>query len=396
MTGEDSTRFVFEPVQREGTGSLQLSMTPAAMRAVGITSFGGAEFDFKCAPCVREALAKYAEGGYYGFALPDDAYRERIMWWFKNARDWEARPEWVVPTLGTIFSVATCLRMLLGPNGAMIVQPPVYFRYKQAADRLGLRTVENSLVLEGDRYTMDLEGLERLMADPQNKLLVVCNPANPVGRVWTKAELMAVSELSARYGTVVLSDEIFAEVTFDGHVTVPYASLEPGRANAITLTSIGKSFGCTGLNFANAVIPDEALRERFTTQRTRDHFGSVDPFGRVALMAAYTPEGLAWQRGSLDYFRENREILRAGIAEAAPGSVLFPHEGTFVAWVRWAGIDMMGDGLGSFFEERALFEVEPGNEYGDGCEAFARVNLAASHEQTRAACGRLKKAFAAL
>lgn len=387
--------FIAEAVDRAGTGSLQVALTPESVRARGYASLGGAELDFKVAPCVRRALASYADGGYYGFALPDEQYRGRVEWWMAHARDWEIDGSWVVPTLGTIFSVATCLRMLVGPAQAMIVQPPVYYRYEQAARRLGLRTVHNPLVVRDGRYEMDYDGLERLMADPANTLLVLCNPANPVGRVWGEDELRRVAELSARYGTIVVSDEIFAEVTFGGRRCVPYASIPEGRANAITLTSIGKSFSCTGLNFANAIIPDEGLRERFSVQRTRDHFGSMDPFGRVALMAAYTPEGLAWQRSSLGYIAENRRIVSDAIEGAGLGRV-WPTEGTFVSWVEWTGLPLSGDGLTEFLEREALVVVEGGLEYGEGCGRFTRINLGALHEQTAGAMGRIAEAAARL
>lgn len=380
--------FVAEEVSREGLGSLQEALTPGNIRAAGVPSLGGAEFDFKTAPCIRRALADYAENGYYAFTWPIDGYLERIQWWMANARDWEIDGAWVVPTLGTIFSVATCLRMLLGPDDAMIVQPPVYYRYEQAATRLGLKTVYNPLVVQDGSYRMNFEQLEALMADEKNKLLVICNPANPVGRVWTRDELQRVSELSAKYGTVVVSDEIFAEVTFDGHKTVPYASLEPGRANAIVLTSIGKSFSCTGLNFANAIIPGKDLRERFTAQRTRDHFGSIDPFGRQALMAAYTPEGLAWQRESVAYMAKNRQIIGRAIEGAGLGRV-YPTEGTFVCWAHWTGLSLQGEELNSFFEKKALLEIEPGMEYGPGLERFSRINISGRHAQTAAAMERL-------
>lgn len=388
--------LLLEPVDRAGTGSLQESLTPAPVRAQGYASFGGAELDFKTAPCIRRALSAYAQGGYYGFSLPDDAYRERVVWWMAHARDWDIDGAWVVPTLGTVYSVATCLRMLVGPGQAMIVQPPVYYRYEQAARRLGLSTTYNPLVVRDGRYQMDYEGLERLMADPANTLLVLCNPANPVGRVWSFDELRRVAELSARYGTVVLSDEIFAEVTFDGHRTVPYASISAGRAYAITLTSIGKTFSCTGLNFANAIIPDAALRERFSAQRTRDHFGSVDPFGRVAMMAAYTPEGLAWQRSTLPYIAESRRMVAEAIEGAGFGRV-WPTEGTFVSWVEWEeGLALAGDEFTDFLAREALLVVESGLEYGDDCERFSRINLGALHEQTAAAMDRLVEAVSKL
>lgn len=386
--------FAAEPVSREGLGSLQESLTPEPIRRAHVPSFGGAEFDFKTAPCIRRALVSYAEGGYYGFTCPDALYRERIAWWCAHARDWEMDGAWAVPTLGTIFSVATCIRMLLGPDDALITQPPVYYRYEQAATRLGVRTVHNPLVRANGRYEMDFEGLERLMADPRNRLLVVCNPANPVGRVWTREELARVAELSDRYGTIVISDEIFAEVAFDGRRTVPYVSLDAGRAQAITLTSLGKAFSCTGLNFANAIVPDNALRERFTVQRTRDHFGSMDPFGRCALVAAYTPEGLEWQRSCTAYMARNRAIIEDAVAGGGLGRV-YRSEGTFVTWVEWTGLALAGDALNEFFEREALLEVEPGDSYGAGCERFSRINLSCSHEDTRAAMDRLRRAVAA-
>lgn len=380
--------FVAEEVSREGLGSLQEALTPKNILDARVPSMGGAEFDFKTAPCVRRALADYALNGYYAFTWPIDGYLERIEWWMANARDWEIQGDWVVPTLGTIFSVATCLRMLVGPDDAMIVQPPVYYRYEQAADRLGLKTVYNPLKVVDGAYQMDLAHLESLMADPHNKLLVICNPANPVGRVWTTEELTCVSELSAKYGTVVVSDEIFAEVTFDGHRTTPYASLAPGLENAIVLTSIGKSFSCTGLNFANAIIPGADLRERFSAQRTRDHFGSIDPFGRQALMAAYTPEGLEWQRQSVAYMAINRQIIADAIGGSGLGRV-YPTEGTFVCWAHWSGLSLQGEELNCFFEEKALLEVEPGMEYGEGLERFSRINISGRHQETAQAMKRL-------
>lgn len=380
--------FVAEEVSREGLGSLQEALTPKNILDAQVPSLGGAEFDFKTAPCIRLALAEYAQNGYYAFTWPIDGYLERIEWWMANARDWEIKGDWVVPTLGTIFSVATCLRMLVGPDDAMIVQPPVYYRYEQAATRLGLKTVYNPLKVIDGTYQMDFEHLERLMANPQNKLLVICNPANPVGRVWSRDELARVSGLSAKYGTVVVSDEIFAEVTFDGRRTTPYASLEAGRENAIVLTSLGKSFSCTGLNFANAIIPGQDLRERFSAQRTRDHFGSIDPFGRQALMAAYTPEGLEWQRDSVAYMATNRQIIAQAIQDAGLGFV-YPTEGTFVCWVNWGGLALQGDELNRFFEEKALLEIEPGMEYGEGLERFSRINISGRHHETARAMQRL-------
>jgi cystathionine beta-lyase len=390
-TGRGDVRpFRAVKVDRTGLDSLQEALTPEPIRAAGFSSLGGAEFDFKTAPCIRHALARYAEGGYYGFTVEGEEYARRVAWWMEHARGWQIDPLWVIPVLGTIFSVATCIRMLLGPEDALIVQPPIYGRYEQAASRLGRRCVHNPLVLCGDRYEMDLDGLERLMADQRNKLLVICNPANPVGRVWSGDELERVAELSKRYGTVVLSDEIFAEVAFNGARTIPYLEAAGSGSPSISLTSIGKSFGCTGLNFANAIIENPTLRERFAAQRTRDHFGSIDPFGYRALMAAYTPEGLEWQRKTLALFTRNRRIVARAV-ESLSLSRMFPTEGTFVGWIEWRGLDVRGNELQEILEREALVELEPGGDFGEGLDNFSRINLASTNEQTELAMRRLVK-----
>lgn len=380
------------PVDRRGIGSLQRSMTPQAVVDAGITSFGGAEMDFKTAPSIIESVRRFAEGGLYGFTLPQDGYLEAICWWMGHVRSWDVDPSWIVPAQGTIFSVAAVIRMVTEPGDAIIVQPPVYYRYEQAARRLGRRTVYNRLRLVDDRYAMDFEDLERLMSDPRNKVLVVCNPHNPVGRVWEAGNLARIGELAERTGTIVVSDEIFAEMTFDGHVCTPYVSLPACVPTGITLTSIGKAFGTTGLNSANAIIPDPDLRERFTTQRTADHFGSIDPFAYACLKGAYTPEGLAWLEGARSYIAENYAIVRETVGGVLAPARVFPLEGTFVGWVEWRGLGLEGEELERFLTEEALLVAEPGLEYGDECSRFTRINLAAMHDQTRAAMERLVSA----
>lgn len=378
------------PVDRRGIGSLQRSMTPKSVLDAGYTSFGGAEMDFKTAPCIIDAARRYAEGGLYGFTLPEDGYLEGICWWMEHARSWEVDPSWIVPAQGTIFSVAATIRMATDPGDAIIVQPPVYYRYEQAARRLGRRTVYNCLRLTDDgRYEMDFDDLERLMADPANKVLVVCNPHNPVGRVWPADDLRRIGELAQATGTVVVSDEIFAEMTFDGHVCTPYVSLPECVPNGITLTSIGKAFGTTGLNNANAIIPDPDMRERFTVQRTADHFGSIDPFAYACVKGAYTPEGLAWLEGARSYIAENARIVRAAVEGGLAPARMAPLEGTFVGWVEWRGLGLEGEELQRFLTDEALLAVEPGCEYGGDCARFSRINLAALHSQTSAAMERL-------
>ncbi len=377
------------PVERAGIGSLQHSLTPAAVAQAGFSCFSGAEMDFKTAPSIIERAERLAASGLYGFTLPKDGYNESIAWWMAHARAWEIDPSWIVPAQGTIFAIATVIRMATDPGDAIITQPPVYYRYEQAAERLGRRTCHNRLRRTGDRYEIDFDDLERLMADPANKVLILCNPHNPVGRVWSASDLERIGELARHTNTLVVSDEIFAEITFDGVRTVPFVSVPGCAAVGITLTSLGKAFGLTGLNFANALIVDDELRERFTRQRTADHFGSIDPLAYACLKGAYCADGLAWLRGMLAYVAENIQTVRTTFDRALAPMRMLQVEGTFVGWIDWEGLGLAGAELERFLVDEALLALEPGEDFGADWSGFSRMNLASTHEQVAAGMERL-------
>lgn len=376
---------------RKNVGNMKTHTTPEALRIRDITNFAAAEMDFKTAPSVVEAVRRAAERGIYGFTIPTAEYLGAVKWWHREVRGWEVRDEWIVPTLGTIFSVAEAIRMTTKEREGIIVQTPVYYRYEQAADRQGRRTVHNPLRIVDGRYEMDFEDLERKMADPANKLLIVCNAHNPVGRVWPEADLRRVGELSEKYGVAVLSDEIFGEMTFDGHTAVPYASLPEGRRYAITVTGLGKAFNFTGVNHAHAIIPDPALRERFIRQKYADHYGSLGPFEYAAVLGAYSPEGRAWFEAVREYIRQNGRFVADFLARSIPQARLFPIEGTSVCWIDWSFLGRRGQDLHDFFQTGALFEVETGDVYGEGCAAMTRMNLSSSREQIAGALERVAR-----
>ena len=246
---------------------------------------------------------------------------------------------------------------------------------------------------------MDFEDLERKMADPNNKLLVLCNAHNPIGRVWPKKDLVRIAKLSAKYQKVVISDEIFGEMTFAGHKVIPYASIEEGRKYAITVTSLGKAFNFTGVNHAHVIIPDPELNKRFDRQKYADHYGSVGPFEYVSVLGAYSEEGRKWFEEVRAYIYQNGCYVREFLEKYIPEAHLFPIEGTTVCWIDWSFLGLKGKDLHDFFEKEALFEVETGEEYGgEDYASMTRMNLSSSKEQIAdalnrvlAACGMYQK-----
>lgn len=363
--------------------------TPKALRDKGITSFAAAEMDFKTAPSIMESIKQMADRGIYGFTIPTEEYYDAVKWWHRQMRGWELEEDWIVPVLGTIYCVAEVIRMTMAEGEQMIVQPPVYYRYEQAATRQNRRTVYNRLKIIGGRYQMDFEDLEEKMKDPRSKLLVLCNAHNPIGRVWPEADLQRVAELSVKYNVVVLSDEIFGEMTFDKHRVTPYASIKEGRQNAITVTSLGKAFNFTGVNHAHAIIPDKNLRERFEQQKYADHYGSMGPFEYASVLGAYCEEGRQWFEEVREYIHQNGCYVEDFLKQNLPKAQMFPFEGTSVCWIDWSFLGMEGEALHDFFEREALFEVETGEVYGEDCSAMTRMNLSSPRQQIEGAMERV-------
>lgn len=387
-------KFDFETQpSRTGIGNLKDFYTPDPMKQAGYLSMNGAEMDFKTAPVIRKAVADLAENGLFGFTLKGNEYEQAVQWWMKEMRNWKIQPEWIVTALGTIYSCATLLRLLVGPEDAMIVQPPVYYRYEQAARRMGKRTVYNHMKLVNGRYEMDFADLEKKMADPHNKLLVLCNPQNPTGRVFTEEELQTIARLSAKYQVVVYSDEIFAEYTYDGHKTIPYASIEEGQPYAVACTGLGKAFNFTGVNHANLIIPDETLRKRVEQQRTADHYGSIDPLAYVSVTAAYSREGADWLLECRNYMEENKRMLETFAENHKDQVELFQIEGTFVAWMRFKHFVPQTEDpeeLTKWLRKAALVDFGPGTEYDPECRSFVRINFGTQHSQMEGALQRLE------
>lgn len=382
--------FDFETMaEHHGIGNLKEVLTPSPIQSAGFVSFSAAEMDFKTAPSVIREIRNFVDNGLYAFTVSTQQYRDAIKWWMLTVRRWEIKDDWIVPTFGTIFSVATAIRMTTQEGEGIIVQSPVYYRYEQAASRMNRKTSHNCLRIVNGRYEMDFADLEEKMRDPNNKLLVLCNPHNPIGKVWPKEDLRRVAELAQKYNVVIISDEIFAEYTFNDHEVVPYCSLSEAVPLGITLTSLGKSFNFTGVNYATAIIPDPKLRERFTRQKYYDHFGSIDPFAHAAIKGAYCQEGLDWLRAASDYIYKNVRFAESFLPKYVPQVKMFPVEGSFVAWFDFSGLGLSGDALLHFLEDECMVSPDPGTEFNPGGNSFARLNLATTHEQFQKAMQRI-------
>ena len=381
---------LFDTYASRDNGVLWLKsvLTPRELLNEGKRGFSGAEFEFPTCPAYTRGVAEAARNGLFGYTLAGDSYREHVRWWMEHVRGFAVDPDWIVTTHGTIFTLATLIRMLTAPDQGIIVMPPCYNRYQQAADRLNRPTAKVPLLHTDNGWRIDLAGLERAMAQPQNRILVLTNPNNPTGTVFPAEELTAVMALADRYDVTVYSDEIFAEITPGGKRVPSLCEVSRGP-HCVTVTGMGKVFSLTGVNHANVLIPDAGLRERFIKQRNADHYGSLDPMVHAGLLSAFTQEGADWVGALNAYIRGNAALVCDTLRRVWPRVKAEVPEGTFVLWVDYTETGMTREQLESLLT-RACFVGDWGEEY-DGSELCARYSLALPRAEIADTLDRLEK-----
>ncbi len=354
------------------------------------TMMAGAQLHVKTAPSVIRALKGLSEAGLFGWTPSDEQkYIDATVNWMKTVREWNVRKDWIVPSYGILQAMCTSIRAFTDPGDGIIIQPPVYLLYARAIDRCGRNLVNNPLVYKGDHWEMDFVDLEEKMRRPENKLMLLCNPHNPTMDVWEKKDLERVARLAAKYHVLVVVDEIYAEHVWEEGLMVPYGALSDAEHNCIVCTSLGKSFNFTGTSHANIIIPDDAIRGAYITQRNSDHYGSLSPFMRAALLGGYTKEGKEWIDALMEFSGENEKIVRDFFAENFPKVHFCRHRaGTLL----WADFREMGteEEVYAWFQKAGV-EPDLGSKYGEEGRGFLRLQIGMPKRELNYALERIKK-----
>lgn len=379
-------------VDRTGMSSVKQKLTPDTVKNSDIISLWGAEFEFPTAPFVIDAVADWAKKGLYAYTVEDDAYRQLVCRWMHSVRQWDIAPEWIVPVYGITASLATLMRTVTDTGDGIIGLDPVYHMYWEAVELSGRRKVSSRMLFDGRRYSVDWPDLERKMADPENKILVVCNPSNPTGKVFSREELERFAQLAARYDVIIFNDEIFAECIYEGVQMHTFGQLPQPYSQVITAVSLGKWLSFTGTNQANLIIPDQQLRARFQAERDREFYGSMNPMMLPAYRAAYTPEGAAWVREMMAYIADNYRLVDHFFKTRLPAFKAVRPEGTFILWVDAREFCSDEKALVSFLNEQALFHVDPGTQY-SGEPGFFRMTLSVPRAELQKALESLAAAI---
>lgn len=366
--------------------------TPEAIKAEGLLGYAGAEFEFATCPAFCRGVSELARKGTFGYSLIGDDYRNAVTWWMRHLRSWEIKPDWIVPTHGTIFSLATAIRLLTQEGDNIIVLPPNYNRYNQAAARLHRGTYAVPLTETDDGYALDRDALEAAFQKEENKLLVICNPNNPTGSILSEDALSYIASLSKAYGVAVFSDEIFAEVVFDGNRVAPYSEIAGDDGLAITCTSMGKVFSLTGVNHANVIIRNPDLRDRYIAQRNADHFGSVDPMVYAGMLEAYTEEGRDWVLALNRYLWDNVLVFENFLKQYLPKAKLRRPQATFVLWVDYSAYGEVWNELDKLLREKGMLIGDEGEEY-YGKPTCVRYSIAAPREELQNSLNKVREAL---
>lgn len=343
-----------------------------------------ADMDFETYPAITEALQRRVAHGIFGYTRVPDAYYEAVCRWFASRHQWHFTPSDIIYTSGVVPAISAVIKALTLPGDQVIVQGPVYNCFYSSIRNNGCETVSNALIYNKEklRYEIDFDDLDKKLSHERAQILLLCNPHNPGGRVWTRSELTRVAELCHKHGIRVVSDEIHCELTLHDYSYTPFGSLPDELSyGSITCCSPSKAFNIAGLQIANIVCRDAQVRERIDRAININEVCDVNPFGVEALMAAYTDGGEEWLNGLRQYITANYEWLLQHMAEALPHLPVMRMEGTYLAWVDCSAIDETSEEI----EERLLREhkvwVNAGSMYGREGEHFIRINMACPRER---------------
>lgn len=378
-----------EIIPRRGTNSYKWDSAGDA----DVLPMWVADMDFRTAPPVVEALRKRVEHGIFGYVRVPDAYYAAVTNWFARRHDWQIEKEWIIYTTGVVPALSAVIKALTAPGDKVMVQTPVYNCFFSSIRNNGCGMIANPLIYRNGTYQIDFADLEQKAADPSVKVLLLCNPHNPAGRVWTKQELTRIGDICIRNNVWVVADEIHCELVFPGHTYIPFASIsQEFLMHSVTCTSPSKAFNLAGLQIANIISADTDIRTKIDKAININEVCDVNPFGVEALMAAYN-DGEEWLEELKQYLFANYNYLRVYFEEYLPEFPVATLEGTYLVWADCSVLNQSSDETVKTLLEKEKLWVNEGSLYGEAGEGFIRINIACPRQQLIEGLNRLRRAL---
>ena len=380
-------------VDRRNTRCLKYDFAVERHMPADVLPLWVADMDFETSSYIEDALIERAKHAIYGYSEVKTPYFDILKNWMKRHHDWDIKRKWLIKTPGVVFALAMAVKAYTEPGDAVLIQQPVYYPFSEVVVDNGRRVVSNTLYLgEDNRYHIDFEDFEQKIVENQIKLFFLCNPHNPVGRVWTREELTRLGDICVKHHVTVVSDEIHEDFVFKGKHQV-FANVKKEYEDiTVTCTAPSKTFNIASLMISNILIPNPELKRKFKKQLDAAGISQLNVLGLVACEAAYE-HGEEWYQAMHAYVRENIEFVKQYVEEQLPGVKMVEHEGTYLVWLDFRGTGLGVDELDDKIINQAKLWLDSGKIFGTCGEGFQRINVACPRKVLEEAMERIKKSL---
>ncbi len=387
-----------EIIDRRNTNSIKYDFAKQRGKPEDAIPLWVADMDFKTLPQVTDALVKISRHGIFGYSEVREEYFSTLYKWYSDNFGWNIRPQWLVKTPGIVFAIAMAIRAFTQKGDGVIIQQPVYYPFSEAILANKRVLVNSPLVYDGGVYKIDFEDFEEKIVSGNVKVFILCNPHNPVGRVWNGEELIRLGEICLKHGVMVVSDEIHADFIFEGYKHLIFAALKPEFANmTITCTAPSKTFNLAGLQVSNIFIQNVNMKFRFEQEIVKSGYSQLNTMGLAACHAAYE-YGAEWLSQLKTYLAGNLSFVRSFLTERLPEIKLVEPQGTYLIWLDFNELGLSDNALEDLVANEARLWLDNGLMFGEEGRGFQRINIACprqilvrAFEQLEAAVSRLRK-----
>lgn len=371
-------KFDFDRVwDRRGTNTYKYDKLQDNFGRSDLLPMWVADMDFAVPECITEALNERMKHPIFGYSPEPAGYRESIVRWIGDIQKWNIREEWLSYIPGIVKGIGMVINMLLDKGDKVVIQPPVYHPFRNVPTMSGFEVVDNPLIEKDGTYEMDFEQLENVL-DDRCKLLILSNPHNPAGVMWSRDTLVRLAEICHRHGMIVISDEIHCDMPLWGRCHIPFASVSPEAEEcSITFGAPSKTFNIAGIVSSYAIVPNDKLREKFFNKLEACELGSPHVFAPIATMAAYTC-GNEWRKAMLKYIEGNIEFVEDYCRREMPAIHPWRPEASFLIWLDCRGLGLTHDELIDLFVNKARLAMNDGAMFGQGGSGFMRMNIGTS------------------
>ena len=376
-----------ELVERRNTGCVKWDECPNDE----VIPLWVADMDFKAAPAIQEAIRKRAEHGVFGYTYVDDSYYDAVISWFQRRHDWTIRRQEILYTIGVVPAMSVAIKALTMPGEKVLILSPDYNCFFSSVKNNGCEVLESVLKRVGDSFEVDWDDFEAKCADEKTTVFLLCNPHNPTGRVWSKTELMRMNDICLKHNVKVVNDEIHCELVMPGYKFQPFAAVsESCRQNSVILNSPSKSFNIAGLQTANIICSQPEWRRRLDRAININEVCDLNPFGPVALKAAYN-DSEDWIDALNEYIYGNYQFLCDFIGKEIPQWHVCKLEGTYLPWIDISTMNIKAKALCDKLLKEAKVWLNPGTMYGpQSGEKYVRINIATQRSRLKDALLRIK------